>query len=504
MRNLRGAARKRRLAVLQVQAAETAGLGTEPVKYAGDIQSFSVACGAKPPLRFRVVDERNGHHSEVVVAKPYATIGSAELCDVRLLHPDVSRHHAYVQVLGGRALCCDLGSRTGTHWGRSTHSRQWLPPAGSPVYIGPFAVSLAAPEPSPEASTISVGSRTARMDSLKMLLSFMNARSRSGRTRISRVRNPVTLAGWSHLCNLRLQHHSVGRVHCSLVWAESGLWVVDLLCAGGTLVNGVPVSYARLDDDDTLTLGRFQLKIAYGSSSELPLQEITEAGALVADANSEVQRVESEPATNATNGELSAPPAAEIIPAPLQLPALPAIIAGDLTAPGAADSIAVTLMQQFATMQQQLFDHTQQVLSAMAETFHAAHVRQMEVIREELSRVHELNRELQELNRQRSGGAPVGRGLSLRAGGSTQSHAPPPAPVSEREPPTALAAGVRPSAPENSRLPAAEDDRARNPSAPGSGGQDIHAWLTNRISELEQERSGRWQRILQLLTQGRS
>jgi hypothetical protein len=32
--------------------------------------------------------------------------------------------------------------------------------------------------------------------------------------------------------------------------------------------------------------------------------------------------------------------------------------------------------------------------------------------------------------------------------------------------------------------------------------QDVHAWLSGRINELTQERSSRWQRILQLLTNG--
>ena len=33
--------------------------------------------------------------------------------------------------------------------------------------------------------------------------------------------------------------------------------------------------------------------------------------------------------------------------------------------------------------------------------------------------------------------------------------------------------------------------------------KDMRAWLTNRINELEQERTSRWQKILQMLTQGR-
>ncbi|HTI50484.1 MAG TPA: hypothetical protein VL475_06015, partial [Planctomycetaceae bacterium] len=49
-------------------------------------------------------------------------------------------------------------------------------------------------------------------------------------------------------------------------------------------------------------------------------------------------------------------------------------------------------------------------------------------------------------------------------------------------------------------------NRPADPSTSASGPphQDVHAWLSGRISELTQERTSRWQRILQLLTNGGS
>lgn len=565
------------------------------MNHAGEIDAFATACVARLPLRLRVTDERSGQSEEVTVNRPLAIIGSSEMCDVRLMHPDVSRHHAYIQLLEGRPLCCDLGSRTGTHWGTAIRSRSWML-LGEPMYIGPFSVRLVDNEqedpPSDEMPVTLAVDRPLRAPQPNMLLTFLNARSRSGRTRISRVRNPITLVGWSHLCNLRLQHHSVGRVHCSLVWTPTGLWAVDLLCQGGTRVNGELVNFARLDDEDELTLGRFQLKIAYGSSAEMPIfspsdlpeaSPIADLPRLVPPGKFKVSRLpapkekekgaEKEP-TSST--ELSVPDVGrgsdEIPPelsqrlageAPQEirrpLPTIPMPTAQFVSPPQFGtpaqlgegmplnETMAVSLMQQFATMQQQLFDHTHQLLAVMAETFQSAHTRQMQLIREELQRVHELNRELHELSRQK-GVAEVGpegmaaatgeqavllaveelrqqtaeepvtldgdepvtlEAVATRTPAPTWEKAAPPPAANEFPPETAPTQRTAPPGADQEKLAPASGDRgaaAEKPRKPAEStnpdGKDMHAWLTGRIHDLEHERSSRWQRILQLLTQG--
>jgi hypothetical protein len=44
-------------------------------------------------------------------------------------------------------------------------------------------------------------------------------------------------------------------------------------------------------------------------------------------------------------------------------------------------------------MQQQMFDHMQQTLAAMAQTMSAAHARKLDLIRDELIRMQEVNGE---------------------------------------------------------------------------------------------------------------
>ncbi|HLJ12246.1 MAG TPA: FHA domain-containing protein [Planctomycetaceae bacterium] len=515
-----------------------------------DEQDFTAACGAKLPLRVSVRNERNGECDDFLIERPWAVIGGDERCDIRLLHPDVSRRHAYLQFVGSRLLCCDLGSRTGTHWTTEIRSRSWLK-ADEPIYIGPYSMRLAdndfAPEPgaapSPGAASQAPGEVS------RAALTFINARSRAGRAKVSRLRRPVTLVGWSHLCNVRLQHSSVGRVHCALVWTPTGMWVVDLLCRGGTSVNGSVVESARLAEGDEITIGRFHLKVTYGAAGEAGVEpladvEVEAAGSapraalMRATAPSHINGEDS--STGPTETGPTDTGTADVGPTDIGFVAGASLLPRGATFPmpfrhssvdvtplnGAAvppaqlsDSLALAMMQQFSVMQQQMFDHTQQLLTAMAQTFSAAHSRQVELIRGELLRVHEVNRELQELNvkltltRQ---GQPAG---ALDAPASEEPVVPAPAAEKDTVPdqPTMqldqTPGPQRPAfdrqAPETGRRKRkpAEAAKSRSQTAKSSqqagsatAGHDVHAWLTGRISELEEERTSRWQKILHLLT----
>lgn len=578
------------------------------MNHAGDSQAFAAACEASLPLRLQVTDERTGRSEEMLVDRPFALVGSSETSDVRLVHPDVSRNHAYLQILEGRVLCCDLASRTGTHWGSEIRSRSWVE-IGEPIHIGPFCLrrleNSQSEPPSDEMPILLTDHRSLRVRQPNVALTFLNARNRSGRSRITRVRNPITLVGWSHLCHLRLQHRSVGRVHCSLVWTPTGLWAVDLMW-GGTRVNGELINFAQLEGEDTLEMGRFQLRLTYGSSAEFPTlsaedgPESTPITDLARGSHSEFA-----PQESAYNGAIWPETQSQTIREPQftspsetsvaritstrhesselfkTAPSLPMPISGpgDLSAAQMQDATAVTLMQQFAVMQQQMFDHTYHLLSVVTEAFQTAHQRQLQVIRDELTRVHELNRELFELNRQRgttdtpptaegaaaqnpvlsalqsefvgampvdppiatssssasnaqfspapqSAGTAVPQGKPATAApqpvvasaATTHSHQPGaamPSPAKEKPRRRGGAEGKSPvTADEN---PA--DDRRNSPPSTTSGSgseekpavapvpapnEDVHAWLSGRIDELTQERSTRWQRILQMLTNGGS
>ena len=78
------------------------------------------------------------------------------------------------------------------------------------------------------------------------------------------------------------------------------------------------------------------------------------------------------------------------------------LVSSDAALPGrfqpeVGESVLVPLVNQFSMMQQQMFDQFQQAMGMLVQMFGKMHREQMEVIREELDRLHDLSRELQEL-----------------------------------------------------------------------------------------------------------
>jgi hypothetical protein len=177
-----------------------------------------------------------------------------------------------------------------------------------------------------------------------------------------------------------------------------------------------------------------------------------------------------------------------------------------------SEAVALSLMQQFSVMQQQLFNHTQNLLAVMAQSFSAAHAKQLDLIRDELLRVHEVNRELHDLNLKLTVArmsTPGPEGSALPETPSTS-----PAAVNETLPeqmmtpadppatraPRPAATRARPAAP---RAPKSARHRGAAPQAPPAdspAGADMHAWLCGRINDLEHERTTRWQKILSILS----
>jgi pSer/pThr/pTyr-binding forkhead associated (FHA) protein len=480
----KSAARKRRLAVLrQVSAAqgpETSDFPSVPMMHGQDGERFIHACGARLPLRVSVRNERTGEREDVFVERPWAVMGGDPKCDIRLLHPDVSQRHACLQFVGSQVLCCDLGSRTGTHGSSESHLRGWLR-TDEPLYVGPFSIRLLDNE---FASGTGIAGEDAGAPTATELppvfLTFANARNSAWGETTKRITRAVTLVGWSSLCKVRLQHSSIGRAHCSLVLTPDGLWVVDLLCAGGTQVNGNPVEFARLEEGDELTVGRFLMRVSYAAPVEEEVEPAAPDGATPAaalygssDANApqpelsqpvagiEFQSIDDaaapsfEPETSLTGFR----PATLVLPRDHALP----------------DAVAQSLIQQFSAMQQQMLNQMQQTLAAMTHTLNAAHARQLDLIRDELIRMQEVSGELQDLH---------GDSVPLAAPCSGTGR-----PVSD-----ALRAPIRGAGlgnPAETGIPAPNDAGATD-SRPRP--------LNDRIDELEQERATRWQKILQILT----
>ncbi|MFM7160898.1 MAG: FHA domain-containing protein [Planctomycetaceae bacterium] len=364
---------------------------------------FARACGLEAPVRLRVVDSRTGQFKELERRGPSVLIGSREDCDICLVDPEISRRHAWLQVIDGQLACLDLDSRTGIHWGHTTRSRGWVLP-GQPVQVGPYELTLLAPvggahpavHPETRFSTWDApGDSTADTG-----LVFLNAHSRTGERRVCRLTKRLTLIGGSDLCNLRLQHGSVDRVHAAFVTLDRHCWLIDLRSDTGVQVADRQVELACLNPDEQVRVGKFQLVVA--PLKDLPRLSQEEAGE------------RADPA--AAGGRAAGPASSErgLSRRTKKRPmGLRPLNSGEGLAeiPGRgptalSDPSTALMLEQMQRMQQQYLDHTTQMMSMVVQAFSSAHNRQLDVIRDELHRVHELNRELQELQARRESAGP--------------------------------------------------------------------------------------------------
>jgi hypothetical protein len=175
--------------------------------------------------------------------------------------------------------------------------------------------------------------------------------------------------------------------------------------------------------------------------------------------------------------------------------------------PCSADFVS-SLLRQFGEMQRQMFD---QSMAMMFQMFRTMHGEQVGALREELERLEELNRELQDLLNQRGAvmassvpfSAPAGnRGEPNRADAGVTSQEPAPREAPKREPTSAGAPqGVAPDPslsprPSRSTPPAFDPKKSAPPLSSPAEGQDVHLWLCQRMEAIQQERQGLWDRIL--------
>jgi hypothetical protein len=141
-----------------------------------------------------------------------------------------------------------------------------------------------------------------------------------------------------------------------------------------------------------------------------------------------------------------------------------------------AEALLTPLVSQFSQMQQQMFEQFQQTLLMTAQMFGNLQREQMAIIRQELEQIQELTRQLH----------------TLQSQGMRQSRSPLPASPQ----------AVAPSSPTPSLSwkPTTSADKADTPSAKHCN-PDVHVWLSQRLSALQEERQSRWQKVLSTLTQ---
>jgi hypothetical protein len=429
---------------------------------------FWHACGTTEPVELVVTRADGSEVLRTPLSLPCAVVGRSAEADVRLDDALVSRRHVYVHVVSGRVFCVDLGSRTGTHWRHGTRPSGWLD-EGEAIRVGPFFIRAkgATPVPSggPEASPLSAGTVAAAP---RFSLEFLHGTRR----RPWQVNRTLTLLGHARVCRVRLLDPGVSGIDCSLLQTAEGLWAIDLLGSGGLAVNDQTLRWAAVVAGDVVRVGPFAFRVR------------EEVAPPVVPVWQPVRRADG------ADGPRLAEPA--VVRGRLVVPELHhPLVALPHAAVEEQRALLLPIVNQFAQMQQQMFDQFQQTILMMVEMFTALHEDQIKVVRQELDGLRALTRELHELQREllaRQGVAaadepdeatepavaPPGNGTSAAA--DNGSHRPAPA---QPRPPQGTPA-------------------ARTSTASGRG--DVHLRIQQRIASIQRERQSRLQKILRFVT----
>jgi hypothetical protein len=415
-----------------------------------------------------------------------------------------------LQVLLGRVFCVDLGSRSGTHWGRQPRDWGWLE-VGRAIRIGRARIRLVAAssdrEPSPVAATNPLSHYFFQDLALpEVRLDFLNGVTDLSSWKMNRL---IALIGKGPGCKLQLMDPDLSPYRGSLVRTPVGVWLIDLLGTGLFTVNGVSSRCALLRDGDHLQVGSFTIRVRYetmpaGLDSENrvlfgsdPAHRELGGRRSVLPRPADQLRTATQPG-NGHETALSSLPAPPVSPQPapttLPAPIRDGTLAASMPAADAArlvESVLFPLADQFARMQQDMFHQLEQAILMMVRVFEAVHREQMVQVREELNRIRALSSELTELHRERA-------------------QLPPPSPAvvqfEAREEPSGVAEPVLPpAAGPGPGVNGAEPDSASGSSPERVGAskvqasQDIHARLSARIAAIQQERQGRMQKIFAFL-----
>jgi pSer/pThr/pTyr-binding forkhead associated (FHA) protein len=362
---------------------------------------FLEACGATGPFEVGIASARHPEPIYYVLHQPFAVIGRDPRNDLMLHDEQISKRHAFLQILDGRAFCFDLGSRSGVEWDGLPGQAGWIDPQQC-IGVGPFQVCVTggcSREPWDNALAYSpLSSQETEPPGLpEVMLAFANGAADKD---VWPMTSRIALIGRSPQCKVCLEGPSVSRFHCALIRTPHGLWVADLLGRGGIAVNGQHTRYTLLREGDRLQVGRFVVQIVTATkhtapaAEQAPVAEPADGG--VAPGIEENSNHPLDPSADTANYP---PPTVRSDPA-----------VKDLEIP---ESAYLPLLNQFALMQQQMFDQFQHAMLGMMQMFGALHRDQMEALQAELDDLRSVTRELQGLQTQLSALPPAANGTAV-------------------------------------------------------------------------------------------
>ncbi|SRR5579883_1934934 len=236
---------------------------------------FLEACGAAGPLRFEWAGPTMMGVRSQDVEQAAFVVGRDPAADLVLDDPSVEPYHAFFQVVDGRLFAFDLGSTAGLRWGEIPRAAGWIN-RGQPLRIGRSTVRLVGGDRPGEEPIIEPAPTTSRYASRlnlpRVLLEFPpTAGAKEGRHKRDGLNRVLVMAGSSERCKLRVVGQGVARFTCALIRTPTGLWMANILPGAGATVNGVFCRFARLEDEDVVQIGPFDVRVIYGETKKTPL-----------------------------------------------------------------------------------------------------------------------------------------------------------------------------------------------------------------------------------------
>ncbi len=432
------------------------------------LDSFSEACGQIGPLRVHLEGAGLRNPGPIEVRRPFLVVGRALIADVTIDSPEVSRRHAYFQVVAGRIFCVDLSSRTGVRWEDGARPMGWVD-RDRGVDIGPIRVRF---QKAPRRGRKAEGGQLPLSRSFgwagltEARLEFLEGETGRQSWRVSRS---LVLLGRSPTCRLKLPGPGVGKIHAALLRTPAGVWAIDLLETGGIMVKGEPTRCARLEDGDVIGLGGHRIRVRLGRA-ERP------------SARSNLARM---PGTRVAR------------PVPCRTAGLAGLDEAGrsrLELPGGLDPTTVRLLDEFNRMHQGTTEQFQQAILMMFRM----HQDQMGVLRDALSRLDRLEDEQKSLRAELARlhpPQPPRLALRLVSGETSSPRLEGPGPRSVPPGPLDSPGGRSPIEPDRD----ARDPLEKSPPSPPPD-PDSHLRIARRIAEISSERQGLWQRLLASLS----
>lgn len=486
---------------------------------------FRTACGLDAPasLAVRSASSTDGAPSTIDSPSPYLMIGRSPKNELVLADDRVSRRHAYLQAVAGGVVGIDLKSRTQTFWDDEPEPRPWgwLCP-GHSVRIGPYRIERTDPQPAripeldrldPFASPEDQGIVAPPIPRAAFELPFRVG----GVASTWEVPGLLAVVGRDDHCQLVLDDDSISRSHACLVRTPMGTWVVDLEAREGLFVNGTRVRWAWLSDGDTVRFGLFTIVVRYDRPPEgigrddVPLEAGASPSGPTAGGRGDI------PPSGLQGRGLALRPAARppgLAKAPGSPPPGSRSTESAIAHRGEWEPDLGMGPSPYAIWQQQmqLMESFHNDMMMMVQMFVAMHREFQTSVREELRRVQKLTQELSRLNA-RLLEAPEATGTvpkpeASRPGAPAREKRPAPAPTApprQADPGDAAngsgSRSKRPAPGPTDRpapKPEAREDAGQAPKPPRESAE-MYADITRRITELQRQRRGYWQRILKAI-----